>query len=48
MFNEDDFPNAEKYYSEAISLPIFPGLSNIQMDEIIKIIDTPANFQNIF
>ena len=48
MFSEDDFPNAEKYYSEAITLPIFPGLSNVQMDEIIKIIDTPANFQNIF
>lgn len=29
-------PNAESYYSEAISLPMYPGLSEEQQDKVIK------------
>jgi UDP-4-amino-4,6-dideoxy-N-acetyl-beta-L-altrosamine transaminase len=29
-------PESEKYYSEAISLPIFPGLSEGQQDQVVK------------
>ena len=33
-----DLPNAEKYYSECISLPIFPNLTDQEFDFIINLI----------
>ncbi len=35
-FRPGDFPEAEKYYSEAISLPMFQGLSYEQQDEVVS------------
>lgn len=35
-FRSGDFPQAERYYSDAISLPIYPGLSESQQDLIIQ------------
>jgi UDP-4-amino-4,6-dideoxy-N-acetyl-beta-L-altrosamine transaminase len=35
-YNYSDFPGAEQYYSEAISLPIFPALTEQQQDTVIK------------
>lgn len=35
-FRSDDFPEAERYYTEAISLPIFPGLDYDQQNFIIE------------
>jgi UDP-4-amino-4,6-dideoxy-N-acetyl-beta-L-altrosamine transaminase len=32
-------PNAEQYYQEAISLPIFPGLANEDHDKVIAALD---------
>lgn len=37
-YNPDAFPEAEKYYSEAISLPMFPALSEEQHQNVIQII----------
>jgi len=37
-FKLGDFPEAEKYYREAISIPIFPGLKNDQQDTVIRAI----------
>ncbi|MBR9925509.1 MAG: UDP-4-amino-4,6-dideoxy-N-acetyl-beta-L-altrosamine transaminase [Gammaproteobacteria bacterium] len=34
-FRLGDFPEAESYYSEAISLPMFQGLADEQQDEVI-------------
>lgn len=34
-FKAGDFPEAERYYSEAISLPMFPTLTEAQQDEVI-------------
>lgn len=34
-FEHGDFPNAEKYYDEAISIPLFPTLSNEQIRYIV-------------
>jgi len=34
-FNRGDFPNSEKFYASAISLPMFPALSEIQQDKVI-------------
>ncbi len=34
-FQKGDFPNAERYYAEAISLPMFPALSDDQQCEVV-------------
>tara|TARA_B100001093_G_C26788265_1_gene997714 strand:+ start:420 stop:1586 length:1167 start_codon:yes stop_codon:yes gene_type:complete len=47
-FNYKSLPNAEKYYSEAISLPIFPGLNEKQFNFIINILNSQQNYQNLF
>ncbi len=33
-FKPGDYPEAQRYYAEAISLPMYPGLSEIQQDEV--------------
>ena len=38
-FNFNDFPNAEKYYSEAISLPIFQSMTFEQQDAVINTLE---------
>lgn len=39
-FRRGDFPIAEKYFSKAISLPIYPTLTNGQQNKIIKLINS--------
>ena len=34
-FKEGQFPEAERYYSEALSLPIFPDLSDADLSLVI-------------
>ena len=34
-FNAGDYPEAEKYYTEAISLPMYPTMSEAQQDQVI-------------
>ena len=34
-FREGDFPEAERYYSEAISLPMYSALSEDQQDQVV-------------
>ena len=45
---DSNFPQAEKYYEEAISLPIFYDLKESEIKKIIKILITPINHQTIF
>lgn len=33
-FSEGDFPEAERYYQQALTLPIFPDLTTSQVDFI--------------
>ena len=47
-FDFKKFPNSEKYYSEAISIPIYPGLDDKKINRIYEIITTPRNHQTIF
>lgn len=47
-FKYDEFKNSEEYYRQAISIPIYPGLKKTQQDFIIKIINQPQGFQNLF
>jgi UDP-4-amino-4,6-dideoxy-N-acetyl-beta-L-altrosamine transaminase len=35
-FRLGDFPKAEKYYEHALSLPLFPTMSNVEQDRVIK------------
>jgi len=35
-FKQGDFPHAESYYSNAISLPMFHGMTHEQQDEVIS------------
>lgn len=35
-FLEGDFPQAERYYAEAISLPLFPLLSDEQQGYVVE------------
>lgn len=35
-FRSGDYPQSESYYSEAISLPIFPTMTNTQQDEVVS------------
>ncbi len=35
-FRAGDFPEAERYYAEAISLPMYPGLSDVQLQSVAK------------
>lgn len=37
-FKCSDFPQAEQYYAEAISLPMYPTLTEAQQDEVIDIL----------
>ncbi len=34
-FREGDYPEAEAYYAEALSLPLYPGLTHDQQDHVI-------------
>lgn len=35
-FSEGDLPESERYYSDALTLPLFPGLSESQQDVVVK------------
>lgn len=37
-FKAADFPEAERYYREAISLPMFQGLTEQQQDEVVSVL----------
>ena len=35
-FKRDDFPQSEQYYAEAISLPLFPTMTEVQQDTVVN------------
>ena len=39
-FRVGSFPMAEAYYEEAISLPIYAGLTDVLQDEVVKAVET--------
>lgn len=47
-YDFNDFPAAEQYYSEAITIPLFPGLTEPQQEEVVKHFATPIGFQTLF
>ena len=47
-FNPAKFPESERYYAEAISLPMYPALTKKQQLEIARLMFTPIGHQTIF
>lgn len=47
-YDSNDFPEAERYYKEAISLPMYPGLTEAQQKEVIRSLMMPSGYQTIF
>ena len=47
-YSIEEFPNAELYYEEALSIPIFPYLNDQQIQFVAETIKNPINYQNIF
>lgn len=47
-FIPSDFPEAERYYAEAISLPMYSSLSEGQQLEVVQRLITPIGHQTIF
>ena len=39
-FKEGDFPEAEKYYSEVMTLPIYSAMSNAEQDTVVRELKT--------
>lgn len=37
-FQDGDFPESERYYQEAISLPMFHAMSDEQQDEVVRVL----------
>ena len=47
-FSAAEFPEAERYYSEAISLPMYPALTEDQQREVVQRLTTPIGHQTLF
>jgi dTDP-4-amino-4,6-dideoxygalactose transaminase len=35
-FQEGDFPNAEAFYRNALTIPLFPGMTADEQDKVVK------------
>lgn len=47
-FKRADFPEAESYYKQAISLPLFPGLAKQEQNEVVHLLKGSVGYQTIF
>jgi UDP-4-amino-4,6-dideoxy-N-acetyl-beta-L-altrosamine transaminase len=47
-FDPKNFPEAEAYYSEAISLPMYPTLSESQQIDVVERLRSPIGYQTLF
>ena len=47
-FELNEYPEAERYYAEAISLPMYSELTKVQQCEAVKHLITPIGHQTIF
>ena len=35
-YKKGDFPNAERYYEQALSIPLYPKMTDTEIDYVIK------------
>jgi UDP-4-amino-4,6-dideoxy-N-acetyl-beta-L-altrosamine transaminase len=47
-FDRNEFPEAEAYYKEAVSLPMYPTLAESQQAEVVERIKSPHGHQTLF
>ena len=47
-YDKQDFPQAESYYSEAISIPMFASLNESEQQFVVDTILKPSGHQNLF
>jgi UDP-4-amino-4,6-dideoxy-N-acetyl-beta-L-altrosamine transaminase len=47
-FDYSNFPEAESYYSQAITIPLFPTLTEEQQDIVAKVLAMPIGHQALF
>lgn len=47
-FNPAHFPHAEEYYSRAITLPLFPSLTEAQQQKVVQTLLAPSGYQTLF
>lgn len=47
-FKREDYPEAERYYAEAVSLPMYPGLTEEQQSEVGRQLVAPTGYQTLF
>ncbi|MFL0162044.1 UDP-4-amino-4,6-dideoxy-N-acetyl-beta-L-altrosamine transaminase [Aquirufa salirivi] len=47
-YDRKEFPQAESYYSEAISIPMFATLTPIEQKFVVDAIKKPSGYQNLF
>ena len=47
-FDPKSYPASELYYQTAISLPIYPGLTDEEQNAVVKVIQSPLGFQSLF
>ncbi len=47
-YNRNEFPQAESYYSEAISIPMFSTLTPSEQQFVVDTIKKPIGYQNLF
>jgi len=48
LLREPDCPNAEWYYSRAITLPCYPAMTNDDVKSVVDALQTPVGHQTIF
>lgn len=47
-FNKNEFPVAERYYSEALTIPMYPSLTDDQQEYVVRCLINPIGHQTIF
>jgi UDP-4-amino-4,6-dideoxy-N-acetyl-beta-L-altrosamine transaminase len=47
-YNRNEFPQAESYYAEAISIPMFATLTPSEQQFVVDTIKKPTGYQNLF
>lgn len=45
-FAPGDFPNSEDYYRRAISIPLYPGLTEVEQDRIVEVLSYALGLGN--
>jgi UDP-4-amino-4,6-dideoxy-N-acetyl-beta-L-altrosamine transaminase len=47
-YSRNEFPNAEAYYRNAMSIPMYPELTDDQQNHVVRSLLTPRGYQTLF